>query len=1173
MGQNVSRRYATDDAELKKLLDSVMGNRPAARVFWSCLMSDDCQPIEFLNTARPNSCDVHEDVGALIHASLTERLDSFCIDQGISRFSAILNSVAVLIERYSGNSDFWIHHNYGVTNSKDRILKYPVTRIDLGNDEASISFRDLCLFQDELIQKSSYHLCIPNLPEMDGVSIDHFMGVFLLDPKSGHSMDSITDGIVKSTLAVVIELIGEKDIILRLYYRTSYCSSSIATSILNQILFTLSECLAHPDLDDLRHIVTVPPDQRPELLDQSVFALPHDGSIKFDELEHTLDELVFQQATNTPEVVALRQFLPTPSELTYGGLIREAQRMSREIRGRFKIRGNSRIGVLLNRGMSQIISVLAIHLSGCAYVPMDPVNHPPERIEYILRDSEAVGLITESLIPVAKSFQSKVPCIIFDLLERPEFDHKEEIIAQHRSADDVAYVIYTSGSTGNPKGVLVPHRGIVNDIHCVFKQYMQSDRSIIENVLFSTNLCFDAHVDELFLPLAFGGSITCLESNIAQTILDPKWNLTFVQSTPSVFQVIDVPDSVKCVLIGGEALNKATIQRVMRPGRLVLNGYGPTETTNESSMHVVRDLDDFKSIGKPIWNTQFYILDKSGLNLVPKHAWGELYIGGVGVTKGYCNLPEQTKAVFLENHPMFPNQRIYKTGDIVRINADGDLEFKGRKQSCGQIKLRGYRIELGEIQFALLVNNPHIKEAHVCVSHMGGSDQIVAYIAPDTTAVDSLVYGQLPEYMKPSVVIPVKSFPRNISGKLDLKALPRPAFHQSNKLFASDSEAKVTQAFINAIGLDAETCPLNNETNFFSIGGNSLNAITLRSRLVDAFNVSSDAIKLQLLFQLQTVGNITAYIDEIRGFSKHPKREHDHILVPLGASRKCAGMPLFCVHAAGGQVHTYSTLAEAFKNNSEHDVRFFGIQDPSLSLGPIHRLSSFEALGALYAKRIHEFYPKGPVFIGGHSSGGNIAFETARCLESEFRREIGCVFLIDTDCCDEDAKTRTLAEGPLSLIERLDEIRYYVFHGWKEGLAQDYINAITTVSESNGGKTWRLLRALLPSRRSDGSSTATRWSSDLFDMVSLLSHHLQIEKKYSPFKGSETVHFPIVLFRPALEEDEPAWRRLTSNKCVVVNVPDGNHYNLVRRPAVDLISTVITDFISQRLLVTAPRSG
>ena len=1164
MGQT-SSRFATDDPELIKLLESVMGNKSAANLFWACLLGDGAPSFEFPSSDTNECSTLHDDFGRILPHDLIVQLDGFCGGLGISRFAALIAAFAVLLERYGDTSEFIIHHNYGVTGSSHRVLKYPVTKVNLHSDESSTTFSDLCAAQHQLIQRSSYHLCIPTLPLDNESDLDRFLGVFLLDSGSGHTREGVLEGTAMCKLSLVVELLESGCILVRLNYDTSAIDLHAAQALYDQFLYVLEQCLVSAHISDVRCIPTVPNEQARLLLDQSVFANGHNtttNSIDFAELDLTLDSLICRQAQLTPDRIAVQQFHPIQHSLTYAQLVASALQLKARLVRRFNLLtdSNQHIGIILNRGTSQVIAVLAVLMCGCAYVPIDPVNHPPDRIDYILRDANAVGLITETSVGPARSFHTKIPTVIINEDFNPHCECDDILAPQGEStltsASRIAYVIYTSGSTGAPKGVLVPHRGIVNDIFCVYTEYMRSDPSVIANTLLSTNLCFDAHVDELFLPLAFGGTITCLDVSIAQAPIPAEWGITFMQSTPSVFQVIDIPDSVKCVLIGGEALTKACLSRVMREGRIVINGYGPTETTNESSLHLVSSIDDYRSIGKPIWNTQFYLMDKNGSNLVPRGAWGELYIGGAGVTRGYQNLPDLTKQVFIDNHPLLGPGVVYRTGDIVRITDKGEIEYKGRKDRCGQIKLRGYRIELGEIQFAILNSNPDVKEAHVTVTAVGdGEKQIVAYVAPES--IPPLSYGQLAEYMKPAVVVKLKSFPRTISGKLDVKHLPSPVLQLTsaggdNLASTNPVLAGVMDAVVTTLSLPPAT-KLSVDSNFFSLGGNSLNLLVLQAKLISHFSISQESLRLQLLLQLQAVGQIAQHIEALTGGTAACPVP-DSVLIPLGGATSPSAIPFFCVHAAGGQIHTYTLLASNICESGE--ARFIGVQDPSLTDGLTHRLNSFEAMGALYAARINAFYPGGTVFIGGHSSGGSIAFETARALESDFGRHVGCVFLIDSECPDRTGPGEaTASPEPVKLIERIEEIRHYLYNGWKEGLINDYIAALTAAETSSSA--WQLLKAVVPRRQPQSEGWA---SSDLMQMIGLLSHHLQIEKKYSPFGSKEMGEFDVIRFRPIdghTSAQADGWRDLTTGRFTVVDVPNANHYTVIRKPAVDILSTVI----------------
>ena len=1113
MGQSQTK-YATDDPELVKMLKSVMGNTSAANLFWSCLLDEPIAPFELpidLNEQQESHSDMeNEDIGKVVEESLRIDLDKFCLHLGVSRFVVILCVFAILMDRYCKTDEFVIHHNYGVTGSKFRILKSPVTKVNLSD---SLSFTQFVIAQNNLIQKSSYHLCLPKLP-IDWEP-DNFFGVFLHDTDSGH-LPQIT-----SSLSLVIQLDSPTDISLKLFSKPSIFSSSFARDILDHFYHSLENCLQSPTLP-LRQIPTCSSSKESEILE---FLNPVSNIIQFPELEEPLHALIVSQSLKTPWKIAVQQFGSNPVALTYFSLVKLATSIALQLNA--ILAPGSKVAILLPRGVNQVVAILAILLAGCAYVPLDAESHPPDRIDFVLRDAEVGAIISESSVAVAKSFASKFHTIMID--KELLLDVSSSSLDYDLSRPQLCYVIYTSGSTGNPKGVLVPHRGVVNDIFCVYRKYLKSDPQYIENVCFSTNICFDAHVDEVFLPLVFGGTISALHCSIAsdegREILTNN-NFSFVQATPSVLTVVDLPSTIKVVLIGGEALTKNCIAKIVHADNppLILNGYGPTETTNESSINIVSSIDDFKSIGSPIWNTQFYI--RNGSCATPIGGWGELYIGGIGVTKGYQNLPKLTSSSFLDGGS------IYKTGDIVRINRETRrVDFKGRETNCGQIKLRGYRIELGEIREQILANN-NVSDCHVVFDQ----NRIGVYL--QTPGIGALQYGLLPEYMHPTVVCSLSVFPRNLAGKLDTKRLP--AFGQKNAITPSDVSG-LTQIVMNAFAQCLNRTDITIESNFFASGGNSLNVIQLQSLI---FEKTKRSIKLQSFFQLQSVASIVKYLDKDTIVS-------DDLFISLSVS-DLSIPPLLCIHAAGGQVHTYAYLASRL-------AHVVGVQDPALTSSSLIK-PSFEKMAANYANRINKEYSQGPIFLAGHSSGGSLAFETGKLLENKYNRYVANVFMFDTDF-----PTLPTTQSPNTLsdqIERIDEIRHYLYHGWKEGLMHDYVSSIAVKRGSLGAKLLKVLKALLPSNKESEEETQSLPSADLLSMISLLDHHLQIEKKYLP--AGPLVNFDMVLFRHHAHSAEPSeWQSLTNGRAVVVDVPDANHYNIIRPPAVDILATVIQDILQR----------
>ena len=1142
MGQK-STKYDTDDPELQKLLRTVMGNHSAANLFWHCLINEPVCAFDFpirddFIEQVPGVHSWHDELGGIVPDGVVYEMDRMCIAARVSRFTVAVCAFSVLMSRYTKSDEFLVHHNYGLTGTRHRIMKFPLTRVKLPHSELA-TFNQLVSDQNDIIQKSSYHLCLASLPKPVEWEVDNFLGVFLLDESSGHSQALVREGTERCSLSLVIELLNPVDLVVRMNYRKSVISPEMAKDIYEQFVHTLRNCVRYPEAD-WRALSTVPETQVGEML-----SLVNSTPVGFPELELTLHQLFIAQSIRTPNAVAVRQCSPIERTLTYAQLAFQAQAVAHRLQTVHGLVAGDRVGILLPRGVNQVVAILGILMADCCYVPVDTVSHPADRIDFILQDASVACLVSELGVSVVKIFQTKFPTLyMHEGAERSEYDSPGKMHAKmhaiHAACNPppLAYIIYTSGSTGSPKGVQVPHRGIINDVYCMFQEYMQSDYTLISNVLFSTNICFDAHVDEVFLPLLFGGTITalhCAVSDDEHDQLGPSSTVSFVQGTPSVFSVVNLPASVKFVLIGGEALTRSCLERVRSDGRIVVNGYGPTETTNESSLHVVRNGGDFLTIGKPIWNTQFYVMQPFGetetqTQFAPLGTWGELYIGGAGVAVGYQNLPHLTNSVFLKNiHPLIPG-RVYKTGDLVRIDrTTGQLQFGGRK-SAGQIKLRGYRIELGEVQYQMLAANEGlISECHV--GFVNG--QICAYFVPASVDPANLLFGTLPDYMRPSAFVGLVTFPKTISGKLDLKRLPPPSknSNQRSTHFACETSRLVADAFAQVLVISE----VRGSTNFFSSGGNSLSVISLQTHLQNATGVT---VKLQALFQLQTVDHIADWIRLRTNQCVEPS-----VLVPLSPA---LGTPFFCFHAAGGQVHTYAYLASGIPN-------LIGIQDPALT-SLSEKGASFSVMAAEYAGAIHAYYPVGPVFVGGHSSGGCLAFETAGILESEYSRSVPTVFLFDTEF-----PTQPLLPSTSSEIERIDEIRHYLYNGWKEGLMHDYISAVSLGGV--GGKLLKLLKAVLP-RGADRQAEVTvpGGSTDLIRMISLLDHHLQIEKEYVP---SLVGHFDIVQFRSSHAVQSRAWEEHTSGKFILVEVPDSNHYNIICPPAVDLLSAVVLAQIEQ----------
>ena len=490
-------------------------------------------------------------------------------------------------------------------------------------------------------------------------------------------------------------------------------------------------------------------------------------------------ELIADQASRTPNQVAV---VFEDKSLTYAELDARAEALAARLR-ELGVQPETRVGICVRRSLDMIVGLIAIHKAGGAYVPMDP-SYPKERLAFMMEDAQAPILLTQSalkgLVPAGNA--KVVELDKLELTEQP-FAHAHGSV----TPENLAYVIYTSGSTGKPKGVMVQHRNVSN----FFTGMDGAIGAEPGTWLAVTSISFDISVLELFWTLSRGFKVVIQAEEMLASkgylIADQiaRHDVTHFQCTPSLMgMLLDDPKtaealkSVKKFFFGGEALPAALVQRMQGYGE-IFNMYGPTETTVWSTVHPVTREGGI-CIGRPIANTEIYILDQHG-QPSPINVPGELYIGGAGVVRGYLNRPELTAERFVANpfaarEDARPTERMYRTGDLARWLADGRIEFLGRMDH--QVKLRGFRIELGEIEAALR-EHPAIKDCVVTVWEAAENDKrLVGYIVsanpPKPPELRKFLKQKLPEYMVPSMYVTLDALPLTPNGKIDRKALPKP---------------------------------------------------------------------------------------------------------------------------------------------------------------------------------------------------------------------------------------------------------------------------------------------------------------------------------------------------------------------------------------------------------------
>jgi amino acid adenylation domain-containing protein len=569
---------------------------------------------------------------------------------------------------------------------------------------------------------------------------------------------------------------------------------------------------------------------------------------------------ILAQAAQTPTRIAIGF---EGREVSYAELGQATEAIARKLRA-VGVQPDTLTGVCLHRSPEMVIAALAVMHAGGAYVPLDP-GFPPERLQYMLADSEATVLLTQaSLRDEFAGFNGQVLCVE-DLLADNEQSPAQDWAPA--ASDHLAYVIYTSGSTGKPKGVAIPQGALVN----LLLSMRQTPGIAADDVLLAvTTLSFDIAGLELFLPLIAGARVELVSRDTAMNgerlaeLLSAN-SISLMQATPATWRmVIDAGWQGSAglkVLTGGEPLSPELRAELLRRCQSVWNVYGPTETTIWSTVERVLDEPGPVLIGRPIANTTIYILDRHG-RPVPVGVSGELHIGGQGLARGYWKRQELTEEKFVWYTPMpgAPAERIYRTGDLARYRADGRIECLGRIDS--QVKVRGYRIELGEIE-SVLRQQEGVQEAVVLAQEdAGGEKRLVAYLLAetgggtlDTATLRAHAGRTLPDYMVPSAFVQLQQLPLTPNGKIDRKALrtEQPlAAPVAMQYAAPESDAEAT---IAAIWAELLRIPqVGRKDNFFDLGGHSLLLAKVHSRVRAAFPATD--LSITEMFKYPTVTSL-----------------------------------------------------------------------------------------------------------------------------------------------------------------------------------------------------------------------------------------------------------------------------------------------------------------------------
>nr|WP_166923720.1 non-ribosomal peptide synthetase [Flavobacterium sp. JXAS1] len=627
-----------------------------------------------------------------------------------------------------------------------------------------------------------------------------------------------------------IEKQENKDFIISLNYSDAFVESTVALHFLanfKNLLETLEENISVT----IAQLPLVFKEERELLLHSfNATSSAYDKAI-------TLAEIVENQAQKAPQNSAV---ICKDTVLTYESLNEQANQVSDYLIKEYAISEGDFVGVKMERSEKLLISILAVLKAGATYVPID-VNYPEERIAFIEKDSNCKLVIDASL---------------YSDFEEKQLKYSKENRSVERKTAEVAYIIYTSGTTGNPKGVMITHQNAVALIHWAQKEF---DTESFDVVYAATSHCFDLSVFEMFYTLSVGKKIKILNNALeigAELAKDQKILLNTVPS--SIRKVLEEGyslENVSVINLAGEPFPVDIANKLLQTNAEIRNLYGPSEDTTYSTCYKLSSENAYTGIpiGKPITNTQAYILDDA-LQLVPAGIVGKLYLSGDGVAKGYLNQPELTSAKFIDN-PFDEGGKMYDTGDLAKWRSDGNLIFLGRKDH--QIKLRGYRIELGEIENAISSFSENILQAVVAVKKNKGEDVLVGYYVEDNTIDKTVLRGHLekliPAYMIPAYFIKLESIPLTPNGKVDKQALSEiteTAVVKREYVAAVDVlEKTLVEIWEQALGVS----PIGMNDHFFEMGGHSL----MISQIINAiYKKLEKSVPYKMFYTNPTIGDL-----------------------------------------------------------------------------------------------------------------------------------------------------------------------------------------------------------------------------------------------------------------------------------------------------------------------------
>ncbi|MDB2555972.1 amino acid adenylation domain-containing protein [Flavobacteriaceae bacterium] len=1142
--------------------------------FWKNKLSD-VSLVKFPYDKGINNIEKNRatDITLIISNEKFKQIREFSILHGVTEFMFFLSILNVLMYKYTGQGDICIgvplenRTQEEVRNLIGFFINAGVIRTEVCKDE---SFEDVLVAvknsvlnvfsdQDVPFQEILNELKIARVGNSNPIYSTVFNYLNVSEVSNGLDSDGLgiveeyvkeTKGAEFDTILTVVKRLETYELTLR--YNSCFYTHDSALRICKNFEHLISSVL-EKSTQKIKHLSLCS--------SEDVFKIIHTFNDSHQELpsENFLIELFEAQAILYPDDIAV---FFKGKYLTYSDLDRLSSQLANFLQKK-GVKKHVLIPVFINRSLEMMVVLLGIMKTGAAYVAIpSEFGILKNRIQDILEDTSASLLITDRKNSLAIK-NLELDKIIIEDLWADILQENIKFPKQNIEGSDLAYIVYTSGSSGKPKAVLTHHLGLVNFMHAI-KLPLQINRKT--HFLGLASYSFDGSCLELYLPLLYGGMVTIVPDGVIRDGVKLKkiiaaTKASHLHGTPSLFQLLinsgwrNAENAL--IMSGGEALNAVLRDTIVEFNDCKMwNFYGPTETTLYAT-HKLLDKSEPITIGKPLTNYQIYIVNEDD-NLVPEGVYGELLIGGTGVSKGYLNAIQLTNEKFPNNFfDEEKDNKLYRTGDVGKWNSKGEILLKGRKDN--QIILRGYRIELNEIK-TILEEYSNIRSFELIFADSENSEeqQIVLFIIPKDSTYDELHLRKflklhLPSFMIPSRIFKLEKFPINRNGKIDKNALLKFKEDYTDSSISIKDNSKEKNQLIQIWEEILRIKGIGIMDDFFMLGGNSLLAVRLISSIKKVFNIE---FPINQIFEYSTIESLSKqlFVDEfeVKQFLTKINHRGDNI-------------PIFCPAPVGGSPIEYNFLSKALGKEQP----FYGFFHKGLN-GEEEPFKSVEDAALNFINEIQD-YNKRILNFGGYSFGAKIAFEMIYQLEKK-GIEVGHFFIFDgfsPDVCDID-------HSKVYNMEYIDWVLFFVTL-YNNHNALDKSHKIELLREEiedlkSKDEILKVFHKKLKQQNTEYTFGQLKGHIDVYITNSLINYNAKnkkIKAKITLFKAVESHQssFSEIIennFQKSVRDKrgmfDYGWSSFTDNRVNVYEI-SAAHLNILKSPHAKKIATIMKKYI------------